>query len=310
MNDLLVEKYRPKKVSDCVLPKGLSETFSDIVKSGDIPNMILCGGAGCGKTTVARAVCDELGRDVLFINASEDGGIDTLRTRIRQFASAVSLGGGTKVVILDEADYLNPQSTQPALRGFMEEFGSNCRFILTCNFKNRVIDPLHSRCTVIDFKIPAKEKARMAKDFHGRLKGILDAEGVVHEDRVLAELIIKHFPDFRRVLNEVQRYSVSGSIDAGILVTSDIAMDSLIKALKAKSFGDIRKWVVENADKDTAHVFRRIYETLLDSLQPSSVPQAVITLSDYQYKSAFAADQELNLAACCVVLASECTFKA
>jgi DNA polymerase III delta prime subunit len=310
MKDLLVEKYRPKKVSDCVLPKGLSETFSDIVKSGDIPNMILCGGAGCGKTTVARAICDELGRDLLFINASEDGGIDTLRTRIRQFASSVSLNGGVKVVVLDEADYLNPQSTQPALRGFMEEFGSNCRFILTCNFKNRIIEPLHSRCTVIDFRIPAKEKTHMGQEFFERLKGILKAEGIEYDAPVLAQLIIKHFPDFRRVLNEVQRYSVSGSVDAGILVTSDIAMDSLVKALKAKSFGDIRKWVVENSDKDMAHVFRRIYETMLDSLQPSSVPQAVITLSEYQYKSAFAADQELNLAACCVVLASESTFKA
>lgn len=309
MNDLLVEKYRPQKVSDCVLPDALSETFGDIVKSGDIPNMILCGGAGCGKTTVARAVCDELGRDVLFINASEDGGIDTLRTRIRQFASTVSLSGGIKVVILDEADYLNPQSTQPALRGFMEEFSRNCRFILTCNFKNRIIEPLHSRCTAIDFKIPSKEKARMAKAFLTRLKGILDGEGIGYEERVLVELIIKHFPDFRRVLNEVQRYSVSGSIDAGILVSGDIAMDALVKALKSKSFGDIRKWVVDNADKDTAHVFRRMYETLVESLQPSSVPQAVLTLADYQHKAAFAADQELNLAACCVMLASECTFK-
>jgi DNA polymerase III delta prime subunit len=309
MNDLFVEKYRPQKVADCVLPEALSGTFTDIVKSGDIPNMILCGGAGCGKTTVARAVCDELGRDVLFINASEDGGIDTLRTRIRQFASTVSLNGGIKVVILDEADYLNPQSTQPALRGFMEEFSRNCRFILTCNFKNRIIEPLHSRCTAIDFRIPPKEKARMAKEFLRRLKGILDGENIPWDERVLVELIIKHFPDFRRVLNEVQRYSVSGSIDAGILVSSDIGMDALVKALKSKSFGDIRKWVVDNADKDTAHVFRRMYETLIESLQPASVPQAVLTLAEYQHKAAFAADQELNLAACCVMLASECTFK-
>ena len=309
MNDLLVEKYRPQKVSDCVLPESLTDTFTDIVRSGEIPNMILCGGAGCGKTTVARAVCDELGRDVLFINASEDGGIDTLRTRIRQFASTVSLNGGLKVVILDEADYLNPQSTQPALRGFMEEFSRNCRFILTCNFKNRIIDPLHSRCTVIDFRIPPKEKARMAKQFLTRLRGILDTEEVAYEERVLVEVIIKHFPDFRRVLNEVQRYSSSGAIDAGILVSADISMDALVKALKSKSFSDIRRWVVDNADKDTAHVFRRMYETLIESLQPSSVPQAVLTLADYQHKAAFAADQELNLAACCVMLASECTFK-
>jgi DNA polymerase III delta prime subunit len=310
MDDLLVEKYRPRKVSDCVLPEALSDTFGDMVREQKIPNMILCGGAGCGKTTVARAVCDELGRDVLFINASEDGGIDTLRTRIRQFASAVSLGGGEKVVILDEADYLNPQSTQPALRGFIEEFAKNCRFILTCNFKHRIIEPLHSRCTCIDFKIPAKEKPRMAKDFLVRAKGILDAEEIKYEERVLAELIIRHFPDFRRVLNEIQRYSVSGEIDAGILVSSDIGGEVLVKALKGKNFGEIRKWVLENSDRDPTHVFRKIYEILLEQLQPQSIPQAVLTLSEYQYKSAFAADQEINLAACCIMLASECSFKA
>ena len=309
MNDLLVEKYRPRKVSDCVLPESLSDTFQDIVKSGDIPNMILSGGAGCGKTTVARALCDELGRDIMFINASEDGGIDTLRTRIRQFASAVSLSGSAKVVILDEADYLNPQSTQPALRGFIEEFSSNCRFILTCNFKHRIIEPLHSRCTTIDFKIPAKEKPKMAKQFLTRTKDILDKESVQYDERVLAELIIRYFPDFRRVLNEIQRYSVSGSIDAGILVTADIGAETLIKALKAKNFPDIRRWVVDNSDRDTAHIFRKIYETLLDSLQPTAIPQAVLVLSDYQHKAAFAADQEINLAACCIMLASECTFK-
>jgi DNA polymerase III delta prime subunit len=309
MNDLLVEKYRPKTVSDCVLPEALTDTFTDIVKSGDIPNMILSGGAGCGKTTVARALCDELGRDVLFINASEDGGIDTLRTRIRQFASAVSLSGGIKVVILDEADYLNPQSTQPALRGFIEEFAKNCRFILTCNFKHRIIEPLHSRCTCIDFKIPAKEKPKMAKQFLTRTKGILDEEKIGYDERVLAELIIQHFPDFRRVLNEIQRYSVSGSIDTGILVASDVSTETLIKALKSKNFGDIRRWVVDNSDRDTAHVFRKVYETLIETLQPSSIPQAVLTLSEYQHRAAFAADQEINLAACCVALASECTFK-
>jgi len=309
MNDLLVEKYRPRKVSDCVLPESLSDTFQDIVKSGDIPNMILSGGAGCGKTTVARALCDELGRDMMFINASEDGGIDTLRTRIRQFASAVSLSGSAKVVILDEADYLNPQSTQPALRGFIEEFSSNCRFILTCNFKHRIIEPLHSRCTTIDFKIPAKEKPKMAKQFLLRTKDILDKESVQYDERVLAELIIRYFPDFRRVLNEIQRYSVSGSIDTGILVTADIGAETLIKALKAKNFPDIRRWVVDNSDRDTAHIFRKIYETLLDSLQPTAIPQAVLVLSDYQHKAAFAADQEINLAACCIMLASECTFK-
>ena len=310
MNALLVEKYRPRTVADCVLPEGLTDTFGDIVKSGDIPNMILSGGAGCGKTTVARAICDELGRDVLFINASEDGGIDTLRTRIRQFASAVSLGGGAKVVILDEADYLNPQSTQPALRGFIEEFAKNCRFILTCNFKHRIIEPLHSRCTCIDFKIPAKEKPKMAKQFLSRTKMILETESIEYEERVLAELIIQHFPDFRRVLNEIQRYSISGSIDTGILVASDVSTESLVKALKTKNFMEIRKWVIDNSDRDTAHVFRKIYETLLDTLQSAAIPQAVLTLSEYQHRAAFAADQEINLAACCIALASECTFKA
>ena len=310
MNDLLVEKYRPRTVADCVLPEGLTDTFGDIVKSGDIPNMILSGGAGCGKTTVARAICDELGRDVLFINASEDGGIDTLRTRIRQFASAGSLGGGAKVVILDEADYLNPQSTQPALRGFIEEFAKNCRFILTCNFKHRIIEPLHSRCTCIDFKIPAKEKPKMAKQFLSRTKMILETESIEYEERVLAELIIQHFPDFRRVLNEIQRYSISGSIDTGILVASDVSTESLVKALKTKNFMEIRKWVIDNSDRDTAHVFRKIYETLLDTLQSAAIPQAVLTLSEYQHRAAFAADQEINLAACCIALASECTFKA
>jgi DNA polymerase III delta prime subunit len=210
---------------------------------------------------------------------------------------------------LDEADYLNPQSTQPALRGFIEEFAGNCRFILTCNFKHRIIEPLHSRCTCIDFKIPAKEKPKMAKQFLSRAKDILDKEGIKYEERVVAELIIRHFPDFRRVLNEIQRYSVSGAIDTGILVSADIGAETLVKALKAKNFTDIRKWVVDNSDRDTAHVFRKMYETLLESLQPSAIPQAVLILSDYQHKAAFAADQEINLAACCVMLASECTFK-
>jgi DNA polymerase III delta prime subunit len=221
----------------------------------------------------------------------------------------VSLGGGIKVVILDEADYLNPQSTQPALRGFIEEFAKNCRFILTCNFKHRIIEPLHSRCTCIDFKIPAKEKPKMAKQFLSRTKKILDAEKIEYDERVLAELIIQHFPDFRRVLNEIQRYSVSGSIDTGILVASDVSTETLVKALKTKNFGEIRKWVVDNSDRDTAHVFRKIYETMLNELQTSSIPQAVLILSEYQHRAAFAADQEINLAACCIALASESIFK-
>lgn len=307
---LLVEKYRPTKIEDCVLPKDIKKMFEDIAKSGDVPNLILNGGAGCGKTTVAKALCNELGIDYLFVNASEDSGIDVLRTRIRNFASTVALGGGKKVVILDEADYLNPQSTQPALRGFIEEFAVNCRFIMTCNFKSRIIDPLHSRCTVIDFKIPAKEKPTLAQEFLARAKFVMDAEGIQYDEKVVAQLIVKNFPDFRKVLNLIQRYSVSGSIDSGILATSsDITVKSLIDAMRKKDFNAIRKWAVDNSDKEMAGIFRRIYDALQDNIEPSSIPQAVLILSEYQYKSAFVADQEINLVACCLMLASDCAFK-
>lgn len=307
---LLVEKYRPTKIEDCVLPKSIKQMFTDIAKSGDVPNLILNGGAGCGKTTVAKALCNELGIDYLFVNASEDSGIDVLRTRIRNFASTVALGGGKKVVILDEADYLNPQSTQPALRGFIEEFAVNCRFIMTCNFKSRIIEPLHSRCTVIDFKIPAKEKPTLAQEFLARAKFVMDAEGIQYDEKVVAQLIVKNFPDFRKVLNLIQRYSVSGSIDSGILATSsDITVKSLIDAMRKKDFNAIRKWAVDNSDKEMAGIFRRIYDALQDNIEPSSIPQAVLILSEYQYKSAFVADQEINLVACCLMLASDCAFK-
>ena len=307
---LLVEKYRPTKIEDCVLPKDIKKMFEDIAKSGDVPNLILNGGAGCGKTTVAKALCNELGIDYLFVNASEDSGIDVLRTRIRNFASTVALGGGKKVVILDEADYLNPQSTQPALRGFIEEFAVNCRFIMTCNFKSRIIEPLHSRCTVIDFKIPAKEKPTLAQEFLARAKFVMDAEEIQYDEKVVAQLIVKNFPDFRKVLNLIQRYSVSGSIDSGILATSsDITVKSLIDAMRKKDFNAIRKWAVDNSDKEMAGIFRRIYDALQDNIEPSSIPQAVLILSEYQYKSAFVADQEINLVACCLMLASDCAFK-
>lgn len=307
---LWVEKYRPSDIASCVLPDRIEQTFQDIVKAGQVPNMILTGGAGCGKTTVARALCKEMGLDMLFINASDESGIDTLRVKIRNFASTVSLSGGNKIVILDEADYLNPSSTQPALRGFMEEFAANCRFILTCNFKNRIIEPLHSRCTVMDFRIAPKERPSIASKFLKRAKDILEAEGVEFNERVLAELIMRNFPDFRKTLNELQRYSANGEIDAGVLAaTGDIGMDVLAKALKAKNFADIRKWVVENGDKDMTHVFRRIYDGLQDRLTPDSIPQAVLVLADYQYKAAFAADHEINLTACLVTLASDCNFK-
>ena len=307
---LLVEKYRPNKISDCVLPKSIKKMFEDIAKTGYIPNLILNGGAGCGKTTVAKALCNELGVDYLFVNASEDSGIDVLRTRIRNFASTVALGGGKKVVILDEADYLNPQSTQPALRGFIEEFAVNCRFIMTCNFKSRIIEPLHSRCTMIDFKIPNKEKPTMASEFLERAKFIMDSEGIAYDEKVVAQLIVKNFPDFRRVLNLIQRYSVSGAVDSGILSAStDITVTALIESMKKKDFAGIRKWAVDNTDKEMAGIFRRIYDSLQDHIEASSIPQAVLILSEYQYKSAFVADQEINLVACCLMLASDCSFR-
>jgi len=311
MNHFLwVEKYRPSDIASCVLPDRIEQTFQDIVKAEQVPNMILTGGAGCGKTTVARALCKEMGLDMLFINASDESGIDTLRTKIRNFASTVSLGGGNKIVILDEADYLNPSSTQPALRGFMEEFAANCRFILTCNFKNRIIEPLHSRCTVIDFRIAPKERPSIASKFLKRAETILTDEGVEYNSRAVAELIMRNFPDFRKTLNELQRYSANGKIDAGVLAaTSDIGMEMLVKGLKSKNFNEIRKWVVETGDKDMTQVFRKIYDGVQEYLTPDSIPQAVLVLAEYQYKAAFAADHEINLTACLSSLAADCTFK-
>ena len=307
---LWVEKYRPSDIASCVLPDRIEQTFQDIVKAEQVPNMILTGGAGCGKTTVARALCREMELDMMFVNASDESGIDVLRTKIRNFASTVSLNGGNKIVILDEADYLNPSSTQPALRGFMEEFAANCRFILTCNFKNRIIEPLHSRCCVVDFRIAPRERQMIASKFLKRGRDILTLEGVEFSDRVVAELIMRNFPDFRKTLNELQRYSSNGKIDAGVLAaTGDIGMDVLVKALKTRNFNEIRRWVVENGDKDTTHVFRKIYDGLQESLTTDSIPQAVLVLADYQYKAAFAADQEINLTACLISLAADCAFK-
>ena len=307
---LWVEKYRPSDIASCVLPDRIEQTFQDIVKAEQVPNMILTGGAGCGKTTVARALCKEMELDMMFVNASDESGIDVLRTKIRNFASTVSLNGGNKIVILDDADYLNPSSTQPALRGFMEEFAANCRFILTCNFKNRIIEPLHSRCCVVDFRIAPRERQTIASKFLKRGRDILTLEGVEFSDRVVAELIMRNFPDFRKTLNELQRYSSNGKIDAGVLAaTGDISMDVLVKALKTRNFNEIRRWVVENGDKDTTHVFRKIYDGLQESLTTDSIPQAVLVLADYQYKAAFAADQEINLTACLISLAADCAFK-
>jgi DNA polymerase III delta prime subunit len=296
---LWVEKYRPKTIEDCILPKSLKTTFQQIVDSGELPNLMFTGTAGLGKTTVARALCEQLGIDYIVINGSEEGNIDTLRTKIRQFASTVSLQGGYKCVILDEADYLNPQSTQPALRGFIEEFANNCRFILTCNFKNRIIEPLHSRCGVIDFKFDKKSLAGLCGQFLNRLKDILTKENVTFNEPVLAELIMKHAPDWRRVLNEAQRYSIGGSIDEGVLVTlNDKSIKELIASLKAKNFKSMREWVVNNIDTEPHAIFRKIYDNLNEYLQPQSIPQVILILADYQYKNAFVADHELNVVAC------------
>lgn len=297
-NDFLwVEKYRPRKVEDCVLPAELKNYFSSVVKQGDIQNMLFCGTAGSGKTTVARAICDQLNTDYIVINGSEESGIDVLRTKIKQFASTVSFSGNTKVVILDEADYLNPNSTQPALRGFIEEFANNCRFIFTCNFKNRIIQPLHSRCSVFDFKIAKDEKPKLAAQFFKRLSEILTNEGVTFDPKVLAKVIEKHFPDFRRTLNELQRYAQSGSIDEGILSNVlEESLKELTTSLKEKDWKRMRMWVVNNLDNDPAILFRRIFDTLIPLTD--QVPQLVLTIADYQYKSAFVSDQEINLVAC------------
>ena len=305
---LFVEKYRPQTIEDCILPSGLKETFQKIVDKGEIPNMMFTGSAGVGKTTVARALCNELDLDYMLINGSEDGNIDTLRGKIKQFASTISLQGGQKVVILDEADYLNPQSTQPALRGFIEEFSSNCRFILTCNFKNRIIDPLHSRCSIYEFNLG--NKAEMAQTFMARLQFILDSEHIIYDNAVIAELIMKYIPDWRRVINECQRYGMSGHIDTGILVTlSESSIAGLMQDLKTKNFKKMRKWVTDNIDVESAKLFRLIYDNMSDYVEPSSIPQLVLILADYSYKDSFVADHELNVVACMTEIMSSINFK-
>jgi len=296
---LWVEKYRPSKIDECVLPTSLKKVFNEMVSTEQLPNMLFSGTAGVGKTTVAKALCNELDLDYIIINGSEEGNIDTLRGKIKQFASSVSLQGGYKVVILDEADYLNPQSTQPALRGFIEEFSNNCRFIMTCNFKNRIIEPLHSRCSVYEFAIPNDQKPAIAGMFFKRLMDILAAENVAFDKAVLAQLVERYFPDWRRVLNECQRYSVSGTIDAGVLVNlGDSNVKSLMDKLKGKDFKGMRQWVVNNIDTEPQAIFRAIYDKMADHLQPQSIPQVVLILADYQYKNAFVADHEMNVVAC------------
>ena len=307
---LWVEKYRPKTIRDCILPDTLKKDFGLFVKDKLIPNMILCGGPGVGKTTVAKAMIEEIGSTYMMINGSEESGIDILRTKIKNFASTVSLEGGRKYIILDEADYLNPQSSQPALRGFMEEFHKNCGFILTCNYKNRLIQPLQSRCSIVDFIIPNEQKPKLASRFFARVGDILNSEGVKFEPKAVAELMNKFFPDWRRVLNELQRYSASGQIDAGILVNiSESNINELITSLKEKDFTKVRKWIVNNLDNDPVRIFRRIYDSLYDNLDSSTIPHAVIILGEYQYKSAFVSDQEINLLACLTEIMGQVKFK-
>ena len=294
---LWVEKYRPRKIDSCILSKELKSFFKTIIKKGDIQNMLLSGTAGTGKTTIARALCEELDSDYIIINGSEESGIDVLRTKIKQFASTVSFTGNTKVVILDEADYLNPNSTQPALRGFIEEFSNNCRFIFTCNFKNRIIQPLHSRCTSIDFKIPKDEKPKIAAAFFKRVLDILNEENIPFNEKVVAKVVEKYFPDYRRTLNELQRYSHSGNIDEGILTNIvEVNTNELVNSLKEKDWKRMRMWVVNNLDNDPQTLFRTIFDTIVPLT--NQVPQLVLTIADYQYKAAFVSDQEINLVAC------------
>ena len=306
---LWVEKYRPKTIEECILPDRIKTLFQQISLEGRIPNMILSGGPGMGKTTVAKALCNEVGCDFLMINGSEESGIDVLRTKIRGYASTVSFDGKRKVVILDEADYLNPQSTQPALRSFIEEFEKHCSFIMTCNYINRIIEPLHSRCQTIDFKINKEEKLNVGSNFGKRLYTILDQEKVDYDKKVVAEVLMKHFPDYRRVLNELQKYSKYGNIDSGILSqVSELDLSELMKYMKDKKFNEVRKWVVNNLDNDPQKIYRKIYDVAEKHIQTTSIPQLVLILADSQYKSAFAADHELNLVACLVEIMVECQF--
>ena len=313
MSDFIwVEKYRPKTIDECILPESIKKTFSDFLNKGEIPNMLLSGPPGVGKTTVAKALCNQLGVDYYVINGSDEGRfLDTVRNNAKNFASTVSLSSEAKhkVIIIDEADNTG-NDVQLLLRAFIEEFAGNCRFIFTCNYKNKILEPLHSRCAVVDFSIRGKEKQQIAAAFFQRLNYVLDKERIEADKKVLAELINKHFPDWRRVLNECQRYSVGGKIDSGILAAfSDVAVDDLIKNLKEKNFPEVRKWVSNNMDNDTSVLFRRIYDSLYKSLVANTIPAAVLVIAKYQYQMAFVADQEINMLACLTEIMVECEFK-
>tara|TARA_B100001029_G_scaffold124630_1_gene103862 strand:+ start:1104 stop:2045 length:942 start_codon:yes stop_codon:yes gene_type:complete len=313
MSDFIwVEKYRPQTIEDCILPDNIKKTFKDFLNTGEIPNMLLAGPPGVGKTTVAKALCNELGADFYVINGSDEGRfLDTVRNNAKNFASTVSLSSEAKhkVVIIDEADNTG-NDVQLLLRAFIEEFAGNCRFIFTCNYKNKILEPLHSRCAVVEFNIKGKEKQEIAAKFFQRLLYILDKEKVEADKKVLVELINKHFPDWRRVLNECQRYSVSGKIDTGILAAfSDVAVNDLLKNLKEKNFSEVRKWVVSNMDNETSMLLRRIYDSLYGALVSSSIPAAVLIIAKYQFQIAFVADQEINLLAALTEIMVECEFK-
>ena len=312
-NFLWVEQYRPSTIDECILPSEIKTTFKQLLVKDETPNLLLSGGPGTGKTTVAKALCNELGVDVMMINGSDEGrSIDTVRKQIKSFASTISLSteNKPKVVIVDEADYMNAESVQPALRNFIETFSNNCRFIFTCNYKNKIIPAIHSRCTVINFSIQKKDKEKLALQFHKRLSIILEQENIEFNPKVLAELIMKYYPDFRRTINELQRYSVSGKIDTGILVTmSEMNIQGLNTALKKKNFSDMRKWVVDNIDKDSSGLFKDLYENFYKVLKPETIPAMVILLAEYQYKNAFVADPELNMVACLTEIMGECKFK-
>ena len=307
---LWVEKYRPRTIEDCILPESIKKTLRDVVSQNKIPNMMFTGTSGIGKTTAARAICNETQADYLIINGSDEGRmIDTLRTKLTQFCSTISLSGSRKVVIIDEADYMNADSVQPAMRNFTERFADNCSFIFTCNYKNRIIEPIHSRCAVIDFSLKNGEKQVIAARFMKRVEGILTDESIDYDKEVIAKLVLKHFPDFRRVLNELQRYSTAGEINSGVLANiKEMNLKELIDSLREKNFSKMRQWVVANVDNDPATVYRKIYDELYNVVDKGSIPQAVLTIAEYQYKSAFVADQEINLVACLVELMAECEF--